>query len=513
MPDRVTPADLSESLKALLEMDRQAMAVRTLERVMDDIHDQHAWVELRAVITESLGPEVLQQTPWTGLYARVLRGCRDAKTILEISQGSDDPMVQLERAWALIFIQQFEQADAILETVIPVLTRAPLGLAYRFKASIQFEQGTDWQSTWAEVRSRLQGRELGVALLDEVYQLMQSGDGQRGRESALEAAALLERDPYHRAWAQHAIGMSYLREKQIDHAENALTEADQLSRKRRAKAFRARALCGMGSLRRLQGDLTLAEAHFREAIKHAREPDDLSEALWGVGHLLRLQQKPTQALEQFKRALRVSTAAKWIEIHRALAYLMLGNCDEAREAIIRAGPVVGATQHRLIVARAELARIEGNTALALEELRSLPSESVTAQDESQLFNELFSMLEPHPTDRAQTNPLLERRKIEISCLEQMTVHVNGRPIAINRASKSTVLLRVLLQSNTALSIETLVRNLWPESPESDLNKKLKQLSQTARELRNLFGWSNAIVMLGGTYRLDPKADWQLQSRD
>jgi hypothetical protein len=193
MPDRVTPADLRESLKVLLEMDRHAMAVRTLERVMDDIHDQHAWVELREVISESVGPEVLQRIPWTGLYARVLRGCRDAKTILEISQGSDNPSVQLERAWALIFMQQFEQADAILEMVIPVLTGSPLGLAYRFKASIQFEQGKDWRSTWVEVRSRLQGRALGVALLDEVYQLMQSSDGQHGRESALEASALLAR--------------------------------------------------------------------------------------------------------------------------------------------------------------------------------------------------------------------------------------------------------------------------------------------------------------------------------
>jgi tetratricopeptide (TPR) repeat protein len=510
MPDRVTPADLSESLKALLEMDRQAMAVRTLERVMDDIHDQHAWVELRAVITESLGPEVLQQAPWTGLYARVLRGCRDAKTILEISQGSDTPSVQLERAWALIFMQQFEQADAILEMVIPVLTGSPLGLAYRFKASIQFEQGADWQSTWAEVRSRLQGRALGIALLDEVYQLMQSGDRPRGRESALEAATLLERDPYHRAWAQHAMGMSYLRENQIIHAENALTEAEGLSRKRRAKAFRARALCGMGSLRRLQGDLPLAETHFREAIKHAQEPDDLSEALWGVGHLLRLQRNPTQALEQFKRALRVSTTAKWIEIHRTLSHLMLGNCDEAREAISRAGSVVGATQHRLIVARAELARLEGNPELALEELQSLPIDSVTARDESRLFTELFGLLEPDRRDQTRPGPLPERRKIEISCLEQMSIRVNGRPITIRRTSKGAHLLRVLLQANETLGIETLVQHLWPELPELDRDKKIKQLSQTAREVRDLLGWREAIVADDRTYRLDPDTDWHIQ---
>jgi tetratricopeptide (TPR) repeat protein len=510
MASRVTPADLRESLKALIELDRQAMAVRTLERVIDDIHDQHAWVELREVLRETLGFEPLNHQPWLALHARVLRGCRDANAILEISQTSTDPLVKLERAWALIFVQRYDQAATILETVIPVLTGPALGRAYRFLTNTQFQQGNDWKNTWIEVRSRLQGRDLGVALLDEVHQLLESGDGLQAQQSAFEAISLLKDDPYHLAWAQHALGMSYLRENQLERAEHALEQAESISRKRRAKAFRPRALCGMGSLRRLQGDLPLAETHFREAIKHAKEPDDLSEALWGVGHVLRLQHKPGQALEQFKRALRVSTSAKWIEIHRALAHLMLENTVEAREAIVRAGKVIGATRHRLIVARAELARLEGNTELALEELQSLPMDSVTARDESGLFTELFSMLELKQTGREQISLLLERRKIEISCLEQMSIRVNGRPITIRRTSKGAHLLRVLLQANETLGIEALVQHLWPESPELDRDKKIKQLSQTAREVRDLLGWREAIIADDRTYRLDPDTDWHIQ---
>jgi tetratricopeptide (TPR) repeat protein len=469
-------------------------------------------VELREVLEETLGLETLHHSPWLALHARVLRGCRDAKAILEITRGSDDPLVQVERAWALIVGQQFEQAALILETVIPVLTGTPLGFAYRLLTNIQFEQGGDWMGTWAEVRSRLQGRPLGVALLDEIHQHLDSGDAPQARQTALEAASLLENDPYHLAWARHAIGMSYLRENKLVHAENALSEAEGLSRKRRAKAFRARALCGMGSLRRLQGDLLLAETHFREAIRHAQEPDDLSEALWGVGHLLRLQRKPEQALEQFQRALRVSNASRWIEIHRALAHLMLGRSDKAREAIDRAGTVVGATRHRLMVAHAELARLEGNAELVLEELNALPMDSVTAQDESRLFTELFALLGPDQAGRVLPILMLERRKIEISCLERMMVRVNGRQITLKRTSKGAQLFRMLLQSDEAISIPTLVGQLWPESSGIVRERKRKQLWQTARELRDQLGWREAIVTLEGTYRLDPDADWHIQSR-
>jgi tetratricopeptide (TPR) repeat protein len=507
----VTLADLRESLKALTEMGNQAMAFRTLERFIDDIHDQHRWIELRAMLIDLFELEILQQEPWIGLYARVLRGCRDAKSILEISQNSENPLVQVERAWSLIFTQQFKPAYTILETIIPLVNGATLGLAYRLKASVEFEQGKDWKKTWIEVRSQLQRRMLGVAILDEVYQLMQSGDNQRGRASAFEAISLLKRDPYHRAWAQHAIGMSYLRENQIEDAEIALTEAEKLSRNWRAKAFHARALCGIGSLRRLQGDLAMAETHFREATKYAREPDDLSEALWGVGHLLRLQQKPYPALEQFRRALRVSVAAKWIEIHRALAYLMLNEVREARAAIERAGVVVGATQHRLIIARAEIARLEGNVESALEELRTLPIESVTARDESRLFKELFALLGPGQAHRVPQVLVLERRKVEILCLEQMLFYINGRRVELKSASKSTHLFRALLQTDGPISSATLVKQLWPQSVGVVLERKPKQLSQTVRDLRGKLGWRGAVRQFRGAYQLDPETDWLIQS--
>jgi tetratricopeptide (TPR) repeat protein len=497
---RVNFNELRESLLALLETGQVQMALRTVQHVMKDLHNQSVWQELRDVLNGAVGQTSLSQEPWLVQYAQVLRGCRDTTKILEISRNSHNPLVRLERAWALVISEEFVEARGILQEIMPGLTGIPLGFAYRCLTSIEFGQGKDWRETWQQVRSRLGGRALGIALLDEAFQFAKAGDEVQARSSAMEAAALLEHDPFHFAWAQHSIGMSYLRENHILQAENALIESEQLSRQRRAQAFRARALCGVGSLRRTQGHLSMAETQYRLAVKFAQESDDLIEALWGVGHCLRLQGQPERALEQFKRALRVNIASNWIEVHRALALLMLERTDEAQKALERAGQVHGATVQRVRVARAELARLQGHDDLARQGLQDLPSSGLAAREESRIFPALFGLLE-FPT---MPSNALEHHVIEVQA-DRTSVRINGRTLTIKPNVNSTQLLSTLLEHGGTLDIQTLVQSIWPGVA---LEHKRKQLWRTVQQLRECLGWRNAVVALEDAYQLDPNADWR-----
>lgn len=501
---RVNFNELRESLLALLETGQDPLASRTIQHVMNDVHNQSVWLELREVLQETVGLTRLRQEPWVIQYAQVLRGCRDIRKILEVSERSRNPLVRLERAWALVIDADFVAAEAILREIIPGLTDIPLGFAYRCQTSIEFQLGRDWRSTWQHVRSRLSGRALGIALLDESFQYAQIGEEERSRKSALEAAPLLERDPYYSSWAQHSLGISYLRDNLLERAEQALVEAEELSRQRRAQAFRARALCGIGSLRRAQGHLRVAETHYRQAVKSAQESDDLIQALWGIGHCLRLQGNPEKALEQFKRASRVKVAPKnWIEVHRALALLMLERTEEAQRALKHVGEVHGATVHRLQVARAELLRLcgcESDARAALEEI----SNSLATREEAQLFPALFGLLEG--TDGPNRSELAQHL-IEVKA-DFTAIRIDGRTVAINPSVNFSRLLAVLLERGGTLEMEALVQRIWPQA---SLEQKRKQLWRTVQQLRDALGWRTAVVALQDAYQLDSSARWVLLS--
>jgi tetratricopeptide (TPR) repeat protein len=510
MSARTTPTDLIETLNTLLEMGSHDLAVQSVKQIMDRIHDHHGWVELRGVLEEVLEPEWRSTEPWIVPYAQVLGACNDARTILEIGQDSQILFVRLECIRAWIHLGRFEHAAVNLNSIMADLTGTNLtgtdfGFAYQLQARLEFEQGLDWHKTWNEVHHRLQGRTLGVALLEESKLYARSGDGFRARQIAFEAADLLERDSYHLAWAQHLIGMSYLFENQTALASTALLEAERLSRKRRAQAFRSRALSGIAALRRAQCDFTLAQSQYREAIKQARESEDLVNALWGMGHCERLQNRPEQALEQFRRALRVNAVADWLEVHRALAFLMLRRKDDARAAIAKVKTVDAQNATLLSIARAELFRIEGHMDLSCEVFDQLPTDSLTIREESRLFPELFALT---AQDSVQPMETLERRVVKITPHDLVAVWVNGRNIAIKPTSKMAQLLRVLLNHDGRCSIKDLLNSLWPEVIESKRDRKRKQLWQHVRDLRDVLGWPDAVMALGGAYALDPDAEWQ-----
>jgi tetratricopeptide (TPR) repeat protein len=579
MPSKITQADLCENLTALIATDWHTSAIDGVEQFEQRIHDQGTWVWLRQLLDEALESDQLCSEPWLPVYVRVLRCCSDAKTILEIGQASDNALVRLECVWAWARFGRFDLAKVTLEEIFLSLSGTALGFAHQLRASILFEYGlnrdsadrdstdrdstdrdstdrdstdrdstdrdstdrdstdrdstdrggADWRNAWTEVRNRLQGRMLGLALLEESRQHTALGDGFQSRQCAFEAAGLLERDVYHLARARHAVGMSYLHENQIVHAMTALTEAERLSRKRQAQDFRARALSGIAALRRAQGDLDLAESQYRKAIRLAQQPEDLIEALWGIGQCLRLRDQPEQALEQFRRALRVEHPSDWIEVYRALTFLTLLRVDEARVSMAcvstaqastaqtltaqtltaQAGRLSFEVSQRLLVARAELARLEGNTDFARQLLRSLPPNCLTLREESRLFRDLFALLETDQTAVVQAIRVLERRVIEVIRLDPLAVRINGQALAIRPTSKGAQLLRALLRSGGACDVDLLLNALWPENLGSERDRKRKQLWQIVRDLRELLGWRDAIVALGGTYSLDPAADWQL----
>ncbi|MER3481626.1 MAG: DNA-binding protein [Meiothermus sp.] len=516
-------AEVLRSIQALIETRRTEVALQTLRRLVDEAHTYHACQSLLEGVFSRLDEDFLLIPEAAHLYARVLCSARRPHRLLEFAQRhSPDPSspVNLYRAWALVHTRQPQQALEVLAGLVASrsgqpLSRSEAGLWLRFKAeALAFLGAQGWKEAFAEARRHLEGGALGRCLTEEGNHRFRFGELAAARGLWSEALSYLYHDPYYSAWLRHSLGITALGQDPAE-AEHHLLIAEELSRKKAAREFRARALCGLGAVRRALGEWERAVSSYRAAYKAAQEPDDMQEALWGLGNTTRLSGRPAEALQYFFQAhAAVPSSALFVDI--AAAKLMLGDLPGAELALTQAGRLNPREEIKATLLRAEIARRKGRQDELEAELARLEPSSATplrgetsawVLEERACFPELFEFWRQHGGldvfDPAHPRPT----RVEVRAAGILQVKVNGREVPLKPTSKAAEVLVLLLEAEGQETVERLIVALNPDTTPDCREKDRKKLWAHVKKLRQVLGWEGSIVAVGGVYRLDPSAQW------
>jgi tetratricopeptide (TPR) repeat protein len=519
-PKLAPRAELRGSLLALIEAGRVPEALRTLERLADEAQTYRANQELAEGVLAGLPEEFLGVGRAAELYAAVLGRARKVEELLLFYQRCSEAApgvragVALYAAWALALSGQAHAALRLLEEIEGRVAEADRGIYLRFKAeALAFAGAVGWQEAFIEARRYLSAGALGRCLLEEGNHRYRRGQGAEARVLWAEALSHLGGDPYYSAWLHHSLGITVLAKDPLE-AEPHLLTAEALSRGRAAQEFRARALCGLGAVRRSLREWERAVSSYRAALKAARDPDDRQEALWGIGFTLRLSGHPAEAIPYFLQA-HAATASSALFIEIAAARLMLGSVDGAEAALGQAEVCDPRDRVKLTLIQAEIARLRGNRGTLTAALQALDSGSAWVQEERGCFPELLAILDGpgglNRHDRHEPCPTT----VEVCAAGILRVRVNGREVPLRPNSRAAELLVLLLEAGREETLERLAEALFPDGePTTEGRGRARQaIWAQAQKLRLVLGWEASVLAEGGVYRLDPRAHWIYRSTD
>ncbi|GIW35121.1 MAG: hypothetical protein KatS3mg072_2454 [Meiothermus sp.] len=435
------------------------------------------------------------------LYVQTLCRARRPDEILQFfSNHSPEAALWVYQAWALVRLGRYSQALQTLENATPA-TDMDWSIFYRSKGEALFWTGDPgWLEVFDRSRAHLQGTALGRMLLDRGWFLNHRGQRPAALVSWAEALAYLERDPYYLAWAHHSLGSALLHD-QPHKAEHHLLEAYKVSRKEAAREFRARALVGLGAVRRSLGEWERALDSYQYAFKEAGDTQDRLLALWGWGHTLRLMGRVEQAFSKLIQAWELKPE-EWLEADLAATRLMLGERKSVLESLprlqtlLQEGKLGERSRVVLRVLEAELARQQGSERQAQALIAELDPQSLWVREELGCFPGLARQMGLHP-------PHTQRFRVEVQPFGRLEVRVNGRPVPIGAVSKAGELLVFLLVQRGQASLELLLDRLGDPHNKNPR----KALWETIEKLRRALGWKDSVQSCGRVYTLDPRAEW------
>jgi tetratricopeptide (TPR) repeat protein len=514
---RITVKHAERTCRELISSQRYVDAERVLNLAARDVQESRDWDVLRQ-IHECIPTEVmLASSTLTCCYAKTLVGSAHIKGLLDftasaLSKHMNEEVIarlKLERAWAFLAENQWQAVLDLLEQAIPNLHGTELGLAYRRYGFASFKIGQPWENHFLKSKSLLNGRALGLALVEQGLCLDLTGRAREARFLWLQALPLLEKDLLHVTWIHFSIGITTLRDDDPD-GEQHLWIAEELTRSQRAAGFRPNVLIGLCVARRVRGEWARAEASARAAIRIAKEPTTFQQAYFDLARTLRLAGgRLYEALEQYQNAHEVMPNAGEAHVSLATCYLALGDANRAREWLRQAGPVTGFSVWLRAIVLAELARQSGDDSEMLKHLEGLPLTMLYVREEVDAWPDLFARVRslgqavPLPLERiAQT-------VVRVEALGVLRVLINRQLIALPPTSRLAELLVFLLENHGQASLERLRDVFWPNAiNDLEHRRARKALWNMVERLRDALAWPDSVLAVGGAYRLDPGVIWE-----
>lgn len=499
---------LRTSIGALLEH-HPARLAQVLARMVREADGYAAAKNLVEEAFALLPTDFLRQHPEVaGLYARTLCGARMHQTLLDLTDSLHLPQptrarMQLFRSWALLRTRRTTEALALLQAIESELEPEDRGLWLRFRAdALAYLNQPGWTEVFAQARQCLRGGALGRCLMDWGNHHFRLGEVGLARSLWAEALAHLTHDPYYLAWLHHSLGITVLHTRPTE-AERHLLQAVEVSKHKEAEEFRARALCGLGAVRRVLGEWDRALFSYQQAARVASEPDDLQEAYWGMGYAYRLSGRPAEAMGCFWKA-HAAEPADTLYVDIAITYLMLGNPGGAEAALSQALQIAGRDAVKAQLARAELARQQRQTATLEAVLKTLDWRQPWLHEERYCLPALFAEAKRRgylDLPRSKAKPPL----VEVRAYGLLQVRVNGREIPLAPTSRAAEVLVLLLEHGGEATLDQLAEQLYPEKP--NRRQAGQAIWPHLERLREALGWEGSVRAANGTYRLDPQARW------
>jgi tetratricopeptide (TPR) repeat protein len=487
-------------------MKRQDKALEVLGLAVKHICGLAEWQRLCEALTQNFD----HSSQWAILYSKALTGTRDTQSQLQFTQAflettlnNQTAPVLLERVWALLELEKYQEALDLLTQIMPLLAGEALGVAYKRKGVAMFALGLDWQAEFETAQIMLAGRLLGLTLMDCATCHQRSNNLDAARELLTQALPMLRGDHFHLAWARYNLGEIAARTMNSD-AERHYTLAEQFTRRQDAKAFRSRALQGMGRWRRFNGDLLRAEDAYRQATLTQAEDNDKRAAHWSLGRTLRLMHRTNEALEILEVAKQIQTTAG-IEIERAACWLALGRTDLAKSALEQVDTSLSEPYNSIrLLLMAEFSRLEKNGTQALAFLGQVSFDSFNAREEIAFWTELQSFARLAGLELPKTQDAISNT-VQVNACGVLEVRVNQIPLRLNPTGRVGELLALLLELNRSTHVETIIEYLYPEEPIA--NQKKPAVLNLVKRLRLALGWSGSVIVHGKIVQLDPNTTW------
>jgi len=508
---------LRDSLLELIGAGHTEEALRTLARLSAEAQTYWANKQLAEGVLAGLPEELWQKSRSAAeVFAAVFCRARKAAELMRLyghwSPIGSPPGVALYAAWALTLGGQAGAALELLEPLEGQFAGAEKGTLLRFKAEALASVGDEgWRAVFAQARGHLSLGALGRCLLEEGNQYYRHGQLAEARGRWAEALAYVRDDPFYSAWLRHSLGITVLAQNPLE-AESHLLVAEALSHRQGAREFRARAMCGLGAVRRRLGEWERAVSAYNAALKAATDADDRREALWGIGFTLRLSSKPAEAIPYFMQAhAATASSAQFIEI--AAAKLMLGSTDGAEAALGQAQTLDPRDRVKAVLVRAEIARLRGDEDALRHLTAGLDSTSAWVWEEGRCFPKLIALLQEKSEPVRSGLDGLESAHptvVEVFAGGILRVRVNGREIPLRPSSRAAEFLVLLLEADGEDTLDRLATALFPDMDDtSEARARARQAiwAQLVR-LRQVLGWDNSVRAEGGVYRLDPNAEWR-----
>ncbi len=516
---RVLLLDSLTSAQSLLNNNRQSVALEIIQNAIGNVQSQSQWQQIRVF----LATKFEQNTQWASLYSQALMGTRDDQTLISFTNAypiqADHAPILLERAWALLQQNQPQAAYDLLDQIMPFLSKTSLGTAHKRRGLAQFYLQSDWQTDFNQAQEHLNGRLLGLALIDHAWCCTQSNQTDLARDLLTNALPKLRSDHYHLAWARYNLGELALQTMNPD-AERHYLAAESLCRHQEAQHFRSRALQGIAKWRRYNQDYTRAIAAYQKAIAYAQETDDQCAAHWSLGRTLRLNNQANQALEMLEAAKQINpknTAA--IEIECAACWISLKRLDLAKHILENTKLELNPNYQSIAtILSAEILRQEKKGTQALALLEPISFNSANLKEEISFWkdlNQLAGLEPPQATQARQVHFWGQEahtpNTIQVKACGVLQVSVNQIPIRISPTGRIGEFLALLLELQGRAHVETIIEYLYPK--EDIAKKKYGAVWDLVKRLRNALGWQESILVRGNTIQLDPQTNWIYDATD
>jgi tetratricopeptide (TPR) repeat protein len=403
-----------------------------------------------------------------------------------------------------------------IEKSVQFLSGESRGRALGRMGLILFELGKSWENQFIQANHFLTGRNLGLLYLNHGYCLHECNRHEEARAVWTDALSLLKNDPYSLAWLRYNLGSSCIRDLELMEAERHFLEGERLSRNSKSFSMRSSILSGLANVRKARGEWSRAEFNYREAFRTATDSFDRVFALTGLVRTLLLAGRAPEANETLELQLNPEDANDPnIQIARALVCLHLNNLPRASAALETiTTPIVGAYQWLERLCRAELARRHGQLTEAVQWLEGNPTHTLHMREEVRQWPELFALAKAAGLPIPEPLEYVQGTTVQVRARGVLHVAVNDRGVSIPPTGRVGELLVFLLEHEGEAPLDVILEAFYPNAVGSkDRARARKMVWEHANTLRELLGWQDAVIALGGAYQLDPQTTWQYDIRE
>jgi tetratricopeptide (TPR) repeat protein len=511
------------SAKMLIAERRFSDAAVLMHQRFSRIRDWTEWEELLTLFND-IPEEYYSSSPTMALvYAETLaRNSRNDLLINFVDQAvhlySGETKAELLLAQSAGFHAKGNLVAALnaIKKILQFLSGESRGRALGRMGLILFEMGKPWEDQFLQAKQFLAGRNLGLMYLNYGYCLFSSYRDRESRTILIEAISLLKSDPFSLTWIRYNLGSSCIRDLELLEAERYFLEGERLSRNPKSFSMRSSILSGLANVRKARGEWIRAEFTYREAFRISSDLFDRVFALTGLIRTLLLAGRTSEAGETLGLQLNPEDANDPnIQVARALVYLHINDLPRASAALETiTTPIVGAYQWLERLCRAELARRHGQFTEAVQWLEGNPTHTLHMREEVRQWPELFALAKAAGLPIPEPLEYVQGSTVQVRARGVLHVAVNDRGVSIPPTGRVGELLVFLLEHEGEAPLDVILEAFYPNAVGSkERARARKMVWEHANTLRELLGWQDAVIALGGAYQLDPKTTWQYDIRE